>query len=261
MAIRPAILVIFLTATASAQSSPQDLLRSALERQNTAATSKTRFTNLRLTHTVNTEPDGAVIYNATEKFEETWINDLPYLRLLEFNGKPLTGGSQREEQQRYDRAVAGRQPLGADERIRLADSRPVSLGVHAADALAPDFSLRELRQEGSPQGPVHLLEATGNPAKPALCRWRYQFWISGGTLLRYRVDVSDTPPPPDSCRGAFEDVTYQLFDGFSVKSHERIRLYLYEQHDRITVDGETTYSNYRRFSTTVTIGPATSAPE
>jgi len=79
---------------------PRQLAEAAIVRYEASETSKTRFTNFKLIHMLNFNEKEKKTYEVLELFEETWINDLPYERLIEHNGKPLEGKQLRQEQER-----------------------------------------------------------------------------------------------------------------------------------------------------------------
>lgn len=245
--------VILLTLTASAQTS---VVAAALDRLAAADTTKTRFTDHKLSHTTNTEPDGTDLYTSTELYEETWINDLPYQRLLRLDGKPLTGQREREEQQRYDAAIAGRRPLGTEERIHLNKAQSVGIDANPLQALSSGYTLRE--QNAEAEGHEFVAEPSG--AQQGGCGWRYTLWIAEKPqpfLTRYRAEATNHSP---ACDGAWQEVSYTLVDGIPKPAHAHAHFFQLEAGDRITIDGDDTYTDYRRFTTHITIGPATIVP-
>lgn len=270
--MRIALLIVAMISTSVA--SQTSFATSALKRLADAESSKTRFTDHKLTRTTNTEPDGTDLYSATELYEETWINDLPYERLLQVDGKPLSGQRAREEQARYDAAVAGRRPLGTDQRIRLNKAQPVGIDADPLRALSGSYTLREL----APEGALHVFVAEPHGSLPDRCSWRYTFWVedrpepqtpsrtdqnppeneAAPFLVRYRADVLN--PTSETCAGAWQEVSYILVEGVQKPAHVRAHFFQMEAGDRITIDGDDTYSDYRRFTTHITIGPATVVP-
>lgn len=245
--------VLLLATSSCAQT---DLAHSALLRLSAADSSKTRFTDHKLTRTTNVDSDGTDLYSATELFEETWINDLPYQRLLALDGMPLTGQRARDEQQRYDAAIAGRHPLGTPQRIRLNQAEAVGLDADPLSTLGPTYKLTEQRTEAS----QHIFLAEPLSPQPTRCTWRYTLWIASSPepfLARYRAESTTNSP---ACNGAWQDVTYTLVDGIPKPAHAHAHFFQVEGPDRITIDGDDTYTDYRRFTTHITIGPATVVP-
>ena len=133
--------------------------------------------------------------------------------------------------------------LGSDQR---ADADPLR-------ALSSSYTLRELRTEGTQR--VFVAEPHGS--LPDRCAWRYTFWITPEAepfLARYRADVPN--PSSEACDGVWQEVSYALVDGIPKPSHVHAHFFQFEASDRITIDGDDTYTDYRRFTTHVTIGPA-----
>jgi hypothetical protein len=180
-------------------------VQAALDNRKADATSDTRYTNLRHVNETNRDAKGKVVYRWNRVFEETWINNLPYQRLVERDGKPLKGKDLRREQQLYDDAVHGRHPLGNTERIVLEGSHPVSSGMRLADALKPTYTVTEVGQEPSPEGPLRIIEAARTRSKSTGCSWRYRLWINDKLqLLRFHADVAPNDGQT-SCGDATED--------------------------------------------------------
>ncbi len=241
---------------------PRQLAEAAIARYKASAGSKTRFTNFNLQHTLNFDEKGKKTYDVLALYEKTWINNLPYERLVELGGKPLSGKQLSEEQERYDQAVANHTPLGDEERARLLNSTPYSTDSGPEKAIDLRYTLRELRQEDSPHGLLHVIEATSLPSPFDRCRWRYRFWISDQTptLFQYRADVDEQTNPSDMCKGAFEEASWDLVDGIPKIVHFHSHVFVLAGQTRLTVDGEDTFTRYRRFHTEVTIGPAGAIP-
>jgi|GEM_PF-1685706 len=242
---------------------PRQLAEAAIARYEDSEDSTTHFTRFNLQHTLNFDEKGKKTYEALALYEETWINDLPYERLVELGGKPLTGKMLREEQARYDEAIANHQPLGDEERARLLNSDPSPADTRPEKAIGPGFTLRELRQEDSPHGLLHVIEATSADFVFERCHWRYRLWVSDQTptLFRYRADVDDQTSPSDMCKGAFEEASWDLVDGIPKMTYFRSHIFVLQGRTRLTVDGDDTYTRYRRFTTRVTIGPASAIPD
>lgn len=243
---------------------PRQLAEAAIARMKASADSKTRFTHFALIHTLNSDIKGKKTFETLELFEETWINDLPYERLVEFNGKPLKGKQLRQEQERYDQAIANRQPFAYAEHARLQKATLVSMDDSPLKALGPGYILREVRQEDSPHGLLHIIEATSTQPMFDRCRWRYLLSISDQTptLFAYRADVDDQTHPSDMCQGEFGETSWELVDGIPKVAHFRDHFFVItpQTRKRVTLDDEGTFTRYRRFTTQVTLGPASAIP-
>jgi len=241
---------------------PRQLAETAIDRYQASEDSKTRFTSFSLQHTLNFDEKGKKTYEVLALYEETWINDLPYERLVEFGGKPLNGKKLREEQERYNQAVANHTALDYEERARLLNSTTYSSNSGPENAIGPRFTLRELRQEDSPHGLLHVIEATSPDFVFERCHWRYRLWISDQTptLFRYRADVDDQTNPSDMCKGVFDEASWDLVDGIPKIVRFRSHAFVLSGNTRLTVDGDNTFTRYRRFTTQVTLSPASAVP-
>ena len=126
---------------------PSTLVKAALHRMEQADDAKTLYTRFDLEHTVNHNKKGKLTSQYTALYEDTWINDLPYKRLVEWNGKPLTGADLAAEQARYDKAVADRQKLDLASRAVLMHQKLTNTIIRLNKITTPDYRLVELRQQ------------------------------------------------------------------------------------------------------------------
>ena len=111
------------TQSISDQSAPAPTPRTLIERAsalNKDQTAKTRYTYFMLEHLEDRyDKERTIRYTGlpnlmqnigfsktTTLYEITWIGDLPYMRVVELQGKPLKGQALADEQARYDQAVA-----------------------------------------------------------------------------------------------------------------------------------------------------------
>lgn len=260
--MRPLLLaisgILSLSAVAAAQD-PLSLVKVALDNRKAEAASQTRYTCFRHVKETNRDAKGKVTYSWNRVFEETWINNLPYQRMVERAGKPLKGKELRQEEALYDDAISGRRPLGNTERIVLEQAHPVSSGADVFDALKPTYTVTEVGQEPSPDGTLRILEAAHVRNKSTTCAWRYRLWITeDAKLLRFHADVA----PNDGhtpCGDATEDETRTLIDGMPKLASSRAHFYVPSGDTWVTVDSDISFTDYRRFTTKVTLSPATLA--
>jgi hypothetical protein len=236
------------------------LVQAALQRMIQADDAKAHFTRFDLEHTVNHNKKAKLISQYTALYEDTWINDLPYKRLVEWNGKPLTGADLAAEQARYDQAVADRQKLDLASRAAFMHQRLINTNIGLNRIITPDYRLTELRQQTLNGQLIHVLEADPqrslDPAHP-IPQQRFEVWITDAdpVILRIACNILDDEPP--NLRGTTDQTEYLMIDGLPLISHEVFHGLLPLEKKIILVDSEHTYTRYRRFSTTVTI---TSSP-
>ena len=241
------------------QPAPTDLLQQALANAKSAKTTKTRFTYYDLEHNQNRDKKGKLFSDRTTLYEDTYIADLPYKRVLELEHQLLTGSDLAREQARYDEAVAQRTGLDQAARARLLHEKLIDGKLDLDSILTPAYTVTELRTESltQPSGTAiltHVFQAT--PVSPTATK-SFQFWVcepSGNqpaTLLRLTFDV--VADEPNMLRGSHGENDYVLIDGIALSNHTAIH-FLYPNNGKpIMVDVEHTYTHYRRFAASAKI--------
>ena len=247
-------LALILALPAAAQT-PADLVRQAIDAARTAKTSQTRFTYFDLEHNQNRDLKGKLFFDRTTLYEDTYIAGLPYKRVVEFNGKPLTGDALAREQARFDEAVAQRKGLDTAARAKLIHQKLVDTKLHLTDLLTPAYTLTELREETLPQltGPAlltHVIDAT--PAAKTATK-HVELWIADKNPVILRMTFEVVDDELDMLHGSNTRADYQLIDGIPLTTHEATRLFYPNNGKTITVDVEHTYTRYRRFNTSAHI--------
>ena len=258
-----------------AQTSPPpattELVREAVAGLSEQAQATHRFTYFELAHTQNRNEKGKLYYDRTTLTETTYIADLPFDRLVEVDGKPLTGKALAEEQSRYDQAVHDRSALDASARARLDHQRLIKAGLPYSQ-LTTRFHLTDLRTEEASAQPAHVIDATPipstNPALPTESR-HVRLWITSpapGTtphLLRADFDYL-TPEKIDGNEiepGSHGSITFTLIDGVAVPAHIELHSTVLAggaNGKPIQVDVDRTFSRYRQFTSTIRILPVES---
>ena len=229
-------------------------VQQALHRLDESDNDQTRFTYIEREHILTFAPDGPKVYDDARTYEITWIDNHPYFRLVKLQDQPLTAKEEKNEQKLYDQAVAKRKDLGAEKRNALAglDTAKPDVDIHAV--LTPAYTLTEISQQSTANGVENLIEGRLVPkaARKSVCPWRFQLWISekDPMLTRYEADVPGDKTP--ACQDARNVVSYTLVDGLPKLSRLTIRFYPYAP-IRSTSVADYIYTNYRRFSTTITM--------
>jgi hypothetical protein len=100
-------------------SDPWLILKPAFTKLLRAPQSKIHFTYFDLNHLQNFDAKGRKFVDTTELFEVTYIGDLQYSRLMEVDGKPLSGKRLKKEQERYDAAVCNHSALDENARAKI----------------------------------------------------------------------------------------------------------------------------------------------
>jgi hypothetical protein len=83
-------------------------------------------------HNINYDKNGKIRVDDTAKFETVFIERTPYKRKVEENGKPLSGKAAKEEEKKYQAAVAERRRMNAELKNTLFH-REFRLGIGYED--------------------------------------------------------------------------------------------------------------------------------
>jgi hypothetical protein len=229
----------------------RSLVEAAVQNVTSASETHTRFTNFELAHFMYFDSAGKKYGDRTDLFEQTWINDIHYDRLVELDGKPLTGRALEAERKRYDDAIAQRGQYGLKEH---SGGRVLSTdGVDFRNALKLEYALREVGRKKSAEGEFRVVEASliGKAPPDAKCPWKYTLWIleSPPRLMYYRADAKDSKSK--QCRNAMGEVTYQVVEGYPVVSHDRTVTFVPDPSGYIRAEADYTYTKYRLFTTSM----------
>ena len=253
------VLILFVCAdrgTVGGQSTDQvdanELLRRAVDKYETAKSSKTRFTYLELIHTKNFNEKGKKTVDYSELFDVTYIADLEYSRLLEVNGKPLSGKALEDEQKRYDDAVRERSALDGGARAKIQHRRLLNAGIHLRDLLTEYHNTLVGRDtvEGCDCAVVDL-----TPASP-VAKKHYRLWLDPETQEIRRLDFDQLADDGDLQKGGTGTESFQYIDGIPLilRAHFDVKAFLANKLMRVVSDHEC--SRFRKFSVTTTIIPA-----
>jgi hypothetical protein len=263
------------------QSAPAPTPRTLIERATAIykdQTAETRYTYFELEHLENRFDKGnPTIYNGipllkqgtrfintTTLYEYTWIGDLPYMRVVKQQGKPLKGQALADEQARYDQAVADHSGLGMTARAKIIHQTTVTFNFHIEDLLTPTYTLTELRQESLAGHLTHLIDCVPVPSTDPdhpTPKEHLQLWITdSGAILRSIRDV--IADEPEVLQGSHLQIDNQLIDGTLLPQHELSHIYTPKviQNAIVLIDLERTYDRFRRFTVTSRILPADDQP-
>ncbi len=266
----PLAVLFTLIPTAIAQLSqsgptPRALIEKAVAFKN--KTSRTRYTYFELDHLQNRFKDRPVFnrrlsLDATTLYEYTWIGDLPYGRIVELQGKPLTGDALAKEQARYDHALAEHNGLAADDRAKSLHMRMVKYDIKVSELLTPAYTLTEPRQEAIDGNLLHVIDCIPVPSTgsvhPTDTR-HVQLWIAeSGAILRVISDI--IADEPEMLHGSHMQFDSQIIDGDVLPLHTVGHFYTPVTKNIIIVDIEETYTRYRRFNVTSRVVSADDQP-
>jgi hypothetical protein len=141
-----------------------------------------QYTSVMFWHNRNFDKSGKTTVDESAKYENVFVEGLPYSRKVEKNGKPLTGKDADWEQKRYDKAVEERKKMSLEEKrhslhVTFHFSLPISY-------LTTLFDNRALRRETIDGRETLVVESTpradakpqDKQAKTAL-DWKQTTWI------------------------------------------------------------------------------------
>jgi len=206
---------------------------------------------------VNLKPDGTMLEELTRRYEVTWINDLPYMHLLEIDDKPLTGDALRKEQKRYDDAIAKKKDLGQSTRTKTDGYKVTKPSPGYDIALSPTYRLHEISLETADGRVNHVIEArlVPNPEDKPRCLWRFMFWISDKdhALVHALIDTSEDTS--EACQNTRFEESYAMVDGLTKPIYRSARFNMPWKKGYMHVQDYEGFTGYRRFQTDVTIHP------
>ena len=229
-----------------------ELLRIAVEKIEMAKKLKMRFTYLDRNHTQNFLENGKLLMNQKQLFEVTYIADLEYSRLLEEDGKPITGKALKKEQKRYDDAVRERSALDMNARAKLQNHWMKDSGIHLS--LLPQ-QYRNVLVAHAPFNGEDCLVIDSFPL-PGAPQKQYRLWIEPTRKELLRMDFDQIATEGDIMKGGTGSETWTYIDGIPLTSFFHIDAkILVRGTDYVQVVMDDTYSGFRKFSVTTTILP------
>lgn len=244
-------------------SDPQtvELVREAVANLGEQRKSGERFTYFELARTQNHNPKGKVLADRSVLTEMTYLGGLPYGRVVEIDGKPLTGKALVDEQARYDQAVKDRAALDTAARARIDKQVLIDAGL-PYPLLTTRFHLADTPQQSANGETIHLLDASPLPAansgEPMESR-HLQLWIAatgpGTSPHLTRADFDYLTDDGDIQRGSSGRIDFIVVDGITLPEHKAIHSKVLYKGQLVLVDVDRTYSRYRRFGSAVRILP------
>jgi len=185
-----------------------------------------------------------------------------YTRKLQINGKPLTGKALAHEQQLYDEAIKERRSV-ADLRAEEGKSFHHKSST-TIDRLSFDFTNRVIGHESMDgHACVQVLFEPKPEVSPAPTK-KFTLWVDTATHDVLRFDQELLVVENNLLPGSTFSTRFAPVDGVMLQQQFIVDSYWNEpifHNKRVHIIGTHSYTNYRRFRTTVTISPGPSTPQ
>jgi hypothetical protein len=236
---------------------PMPLLRAAIEKGRSGDTDKMRFTYHLLEHTQNFNQKGKKIWEITRRYEVIYIADLEYRRLLEVNGKPLTGQALADEQKRYDDAVRERTALDGVARAKLMHHKNKNVSFSFGQILTKYQSkvVEETQLDGRA---CLLIDAKPLETVTDAPKRHLRIWLDTQKHEFLRVDYDLLADEDDLLRGSIVSMNFIYINGVLLDTQDHFVGILPTKDKKKSVYRVVTdqnYSNYRKFVSTVRLLP------
>jgi hypothetical protein len=252
----------------SSQLSPADLTHAFVQQQKSVPNNQQNYTFFILHHDLN-YIHGKLTDDQSYKSEQIFIGGLPYVHRLERNGKPLQGKELQHENELYAKTLQERTGLTDDVRRKLAHAKSHSIQDYPLDQLESQF-LPQITGHPIVDGhPAILLDLTPlhSDAPPPLQR-HILLTLDAGNLSVLESHIELLASDNGFSKGTLMDLRNAYLDGVLLPNFHtfdstfHIARFLTSADVHLT--STDTYTNYRRFTTSVTLkstpDPGTPAP-
>jgi hypothetical protein len=230
---------------------PTALLRVAVQKLTEAKQSKTRFTYLDASRTVNFNEKGQPTADVNQVFEVTYIADLQYARLVEEDGRPLTGNELEAEQKRYDKAVRERAELDEKARAKMQHQMFKDTGLDVASLLT---GYRNTALGREMVGDVDCVVIDSTPLSDAEHK-HYREWVDAGEGRMMRLRFDQLADDGDMLAGGTGVLLWTYLEGTPLMSEIHLDVKTKDGKKRVRIVVHHVYSRFRKFSVSTTILP------
>jgi hypothetical protein len=200
--------------------------------------------------------DGQLVVNHTTVTENIFINNLPYMRKIMVDGKPLEGKELKAEQKLYDQAVKERRALDASARIAI-EKHAVRTTSPNIDRLSTVFQLKldgHQTIDGQDCVVLDAMPPAGN-ANPDLAQHiRIALEADTGDVLDVKVEF--LADDNGFAKGSVLHTHYAIIGANALPDHQTwdtVVTFKELLGKPITIHRDITYIDYKRFRATVTI--------
>jgi len=200
--------------------------------------------------------DGQLVVDHTTVTENIFINNLPYMRKIMVDGKPLEGKELKAEQKLYDQAVKERRALDAGTRIAI-EKHAVRTTSPNIDRLSTVFQLKLDGHQTIDGEDCVILDAmppAGNTNPDLAQHIRIALEADTGDVLD--VNVEFLADDNGFAKGSVLHTHYAIIGANTLPDHQTwdtVVTFKELLGKPITIHRDITYTDYKRFRTTVTI--------
>jgi hypothetical protein len=222
-----------------------------------------QYTSEELWHNRNWDKNGNSTLDKTAKFENLFVEGLPYRRKVEENGKPLAGTEAEVEEKHYEQAVTERKNLSPEDKRGV---RQKNFRSSLPDCcLATLFENRIVRHETIDGRDTIVVESVpkhgarpANQDEKSALNWKETFWIDSIEAMPVRMEAESLADQNHMAKGTnlrFDFV--RIVDTAAGKDHPERAVWLeraFIGHLRLkmlwmsgTATTEQTWSNFKKF--------------
>lgn len=155
-----------------------------------------QYTSIEFWHNVNFDKKGKKTDDESAKFENVFVEGLPYRKKVGESGKPLTGKAAEEEEKRYDKAVDERRGMSIDQKRHwwgLGSTRALSLPICCLTKL---FDSRMVGHEMIDGRETLVVESKpksdarpANDSEKSSLNWKETAWIDVADAMPARIEA------------------------------------------------------------------------
>ena len=244
--------------SARPDSSPQTLINQALERFSANKKEAYAYTYIELWRNQNFSKHGRLKTDESAKFESVFIDDLPYLRKIEENGKPLTCNAARKEEEKYEAAVKERKGMTLEQKQTEMQVKNFSFPVEL-NLLPELYSSRVVGTEvlnGRPAIHIDCVPRTGigakNEKESDALRVHIQVWIDVEDNTFSRFDARLLASVNGLMPGSEASVSYTPINGVWLPLRTIVRGQAIDA-KAPCFRTEVSYSNFKKFRVDVRV--------
>jgi hypothetical protein len=179
-----------------------------------------QYTSDEFWHNVNYDKNGKKTVDESAKYENVFVEGLPYRKKVEVNGKPLSGKAAQEEEKRYEKAVKERRGMSiAQKRHWYHGEFGYSYSLPMC-CLSKLFDNRIVRHETIGGRDTIVVESTpkldakpANDAEKSSLDWKETTWIDAADAMPARIQTESLKDMAHVLKGMTDRLDFVRFVG------------------------------------------------